>query len=200
MAGYGFIPVRNTQGGPISVNSLATYTIESGLASNIFRGDVVKIDANSLAVGPGIIIEPAAAGDTMCGVFAGCQYTKTNGEVVYDSYWPTGTAATNIVAYVYDSPWLVFKAQADQDTTPLEAGDAGTNVDMAAGAGGSTVTKMSSQVVNSDTHTTTASGQFRVVGSAQEPGATVWTAAGTTMDVYVMPLEHRALLAVGEDT
>ena len=70
-AAFGARPVRHLTGGQIRTNE---YKIASGTSSNIFTGDFVKL----LATG---YIDVAAAGNRILGVFAGCQYTASDGEV-----------------------------------------------------------------------------------------------------------------------
>ena len=60
------------------------YKIASGASGNIFSGDLVKM-ANT-----GTILV-AAAGDQALGVFRGCQYTDSSGDVIYSPYWPAGS-------------------------------------------------------------------------------------------------------------
>jgi hypothetical protein len=78
-AAFGARPVRHLTGGQIRANE---YKIASGTSSNIFTGDFVKL----LATG---YVDVAAAGDRILGVFAGCQYTATDGEVKFARYFPT---------------------------------------------------------------------------------------------------------------
>jgi hypothetical protein len=99
-AAFGFIPVRHMSGYAPRANK---YTITSGLAENIFNGDAVILAADGT-------LQPAGATEVnVIGVFAGCSYTASDGSYVYSEYWPSGTTATDIIAYVYDDPYIVFK-------------------------------------------------------------------------------------------
>ena len=69
------------------------------------------------------------------GVFAGVSYTASDGSYVYSQYWPTGTTATNIVAYIYDDPYTVFKCQSAGTPAQTNIGNA---CDVVAGAGSTT--------------------------------------------------------------
>ena len=126
-AAFGLMPVRHLSGNGYSRANV--YTITSGLAENIFTGDVVIVTSD------GVITPHTATEVNNIGVFGGVSYTATDGSYVYSQYWPTGTVATNIKAYVYDDPYTVFKAQSAG--TPAQ-----TNImnccDLVAGAGSTT--------------------------------------------------------------
>jgi hypothetical protein len=109
------------------------YTIASGLAENIFKGDMVII------INTGLITPHTATEVNNIGVFDGCSYTAADGSYVYSEYWPTGTVATDIIAYVYDCPYTVFKVQSAG--TPAQA-NIGNCADVLSGAG-STITGQS---------------------------------------------------------
>ena len=129
-AAFGFVPIRHMSGNAPRTNK---YTIASGLAENIFKGDMV------IVVAAGTITPHTATETNNIGVFDGCSYTASDGSYVYSEYWPSGTVATDIIAYVYDDPYTVFKAQS-------AGSPAQTNImnccDVVAGAG-STLTGQS---------------------------------------------------------
>jgi|TARA_R110002033_G_scaffold90392_1_gene140388 hypothetical protein len=129
-AAFGFVPIRHMSGNAPRTNK---YTIASELAENIFKGDLV------IVVAAGTITPHTATEVNNIGVFDGCSYTASDGSYVYSEYWPSGTTATDIIAYVYDDPYTVFKAQSAGTT-------AQTNImnccDVVAGAG-STLTGQS---------------------------------------------------------
>ena len=107
------------------------YTILSTLAENIFRGDIVMLHTD------GTLQPTNGAGEAAAtiGVFAGCSYTASDGSYVYTDYWPSGTTATNIIAYVYDDPYIVFKVQSAG--TPAQT-NIGNCADVTVGAGSTT--------------------------------------------------------------
>ncbi len=185
MAGYGFIPAYHLMGGTIRMRE---YTIATGLAENIFTGDVV----NLVAAG---VLEPNAAGeDDMIGVFGGVHYVDASGNQIFSRYWPSATTATAIKAYVWDDPHIVWRVQSDQVGTAMTAAFIGTNGQLDSTAG-STVTGQSGFVMDSSDmntqNTTPAEEQFTLLGSAEVDGS--FTAAGTTMDVYVRFNQHLLL-------
>ncbi len=127
-AAFGLKPVRHLTGGQIRANE---YKIASGTSSNIFTGDCVKL----LATG---YIDVAAATERILGVFAGAQYTASDGEVKFVKYFPTGTATQasgDVTAYIYDDPNIVF---AVQSAGSADFADIGNLADIVAGSGDTT--------------------------------------------------------------
>ncbi len=129
-AAFGFVPVRHMSGNAPRTNK---YTIASGLAENIFTGDLV------ILINTGLLTPHTATETNNIGVFAGVSYTASDGSFVYSEYWPSGTTATDIVAYVYDDPYTVFKVQSAGTTAQTNIGNC---ADVVAGAG-STLTGQS---------------------------------------------------------
>lgn len=133
---FGFVPSRHMSGSPIRTNK---YTITSGLAENIFNGDLVILTAD------GVITPHTAGEENNIGVFAGVSYTASDGSYKFSEYWPSGTTGTNIIAYVYDDPYIVYKVQSDG--SPAQT-DIGSNAEVVADAG-STTTGQSGFQLNS---------------------------------------------------
>ena len=171
----GFWPLRHLSGGTMRP---AAHTLASGYATNIFRGDVVK-----LVAGGGI--EVAAAGDRFLGVFDGCRYVNSSGEQVYSKYWPASTTATEIEAYVYDDPNICFGVQSAGSTVAADVGNLGDHV---AGTG-STTTGIAAHELNGATGTGDAG--FRVIGKIEQPD----NAYGTNVNLIVQPYEHEYTMA-----
>ena len=82
--------------------------IVSAYASNILKGQPVKYVT-------GGVIQPAAAGDSFVGAFAGVEWTDTTGRRRVSNYWPASTAyqTGSCVAYFYTDPNIVYEIQAD---------------------------------------------------------------------------------------
>ena len=125
-AAFGFIPVRHMSGNVPRANK---YTLASGLAENIFTGDLC------ILINTGLLTPHTATETNNIGVFAGCSYTASDGSYVYSQYWPTGTTATNIIAYIYDDPYIVYKVQSAGTTAQTNIGNC---ADVVAGAGSTT--------------------------------------------------------------
>jgi len=187
---YGFVPVRHATGGVIRTNNYKSYTIASAYATALYQGDPVLMTTD------GSLIVGTSGSAAYVGIFKGVSYRNSvTGDVVYDNYWPASQTATDIVAYVWDDPNLIFKVEADQVGTALASTDIGSNADHNAGTG-SNVTKRSGAVLDSSDISANAF-QFRVLGTAQDENETQWTAAGTAMDVYVVAVEHFYTTAAG---
>ena len=129
-AAFGFVPIRHSSGNAPRTN---VYTCASGLAENIFKGDLCIIIAT------GLVTPHTATEANNIGVFDGCSYTASDGSYVYSEYWPTGTTATDIVLFIYDDPYTVFKVQSAGTTAQTNIGNC---ADVVAGAG-STITGQS---------------------------------------------------------
>jgi len=123
---FGLRAVRHQSGGVIR---LTEYTIASAYNTDIFYGDIVEM------TGTGKNISKAAAANAdNLGVFAGCRYVNAQGEQKFSKYWPASTTATEIVAFVYDDPYIVFETQ----VSTLAEADVGTLMDWAVGTGSAT--------------------------------------------------------------
>lgn len=120
----GLTPVRYLSGGTVITHN--KYLIANGYTSAIYSGDPVK------STGTSKNMALAVAGNTMRGVFAGCEYTDSAGNRVQSKYWPASTVSTDAICYVYDDPNILFEVQADED---IEAADIGATTDLVAGTG-----------------------------------------------------------------
>lgn len=147
------------------------YTVATGYAANIFSGDPVKLTNDGvieLGTSDGTR-NGTVDGITLLGIFAGCQYDDASGKPTISPFWPTGTTATNIIAWVYDDPETLFDVQY---TNPGTAGvttmqtAVGEECDWTvASPGGSTRTGLSSTQLTAIQST---SGQFQITGFGYE--------------------------------
>ena len=157
-AAFGAKPVRHLTGGTIRANEWKI--IGDGTSSTaIFTGDFVKL------LGTGYI-DAAAAGNRMLGVFAGCKYTDSSGNIVFKRYYPASTTTLgsgDITAYVYDDHNIVFSVQSAGSTVFADLGNLGNHV---AGTG-STTTGQSAHEINGTTGMGTAG--LRILGLYNEP-------------------------------
>ena len=162
-------------GSGVATNGTTEYKIASGASGNIFSGDLVKMtNAGTILV--------SAAGDESIGVFRGCQFTDTNGDVVFKSHYPDGTVASDIVAFVHDDPDAVFEIQSAG--SPAQT-DVGLNADISYTAG-STKTGMSAVELSGTTAATTAT--FRIMGFSSDPDNS--TTGSANVNVIVKFNEH----------
>ena len=193
---YGLRAVNHLGGTPYA-GSTRMYPIASGLAENIFYGDVVNVLATGLLTQSQTT---GAAGGTAfvagtVGVFVGCTYTDPNlGTVVFRQYYPTGTVASDIQAYVIDDPAVIFQAQADGSIAQNGLG-ACTFFATAQGAGtGSTTTGNSTSAL--DATVDQAQNAFKIVGFVDSPTSTVGDAF-TDILVKFNPVAHAYTSGVG---
>ena len=157
------------------------YKIASGASGNIFSGDLVKM-ANT-----GTILV-AAAGDQALGVFRGCQYTDSSGDVIYSPYWPDGTVTSDTVAFVVDDPNALFEVQSAATGSVVQT-VVGNNADIVY-TSGSTITGISAVEISGTTAATSA--QLRIVGVSTDPeNSTLGTgSASTNVNLIVKINEH----------
>jgi len=109
--------------------------IVSGFGSNILKGQPVKYVTGGQ-------IEPAAAGQSFVGAFAGVEFTDTTGRRRVSNYWPASTAyqTGSCVAYFYNDPNIVYEIQADGSLAQSSIGDM---ADLSNTTAGSTTTGLS---------------------------------------------------------
>jgi hypothetical protein len=170
-APYGLKPYKLIGGQPYS-GSTRQVKIASGYAANIFNGTVVSIVAAGtieVVTTVGSNADPFPAG--VIGVFVGCSFTDPNtSQKTFKQYWPTGTVASDAVAYIVDDPDVLFMAQAD-DTLAQTA--LGINIPFAAAQTGSTVTGNSTTALDASAIATTSTVAFRIVDFVNGPFSAV---------------------------
>ena len=156
-AKFGLRPI-----GKLGSNSNSTgtteYDILTGTTGTIFSGDPVKmVNTGGIAV--------AAAGDLLLGVFQGCQYTDSAGDVIFSSFLPTLTASSDAVAFVVDDPNALFEVQSAATGSVVQT-VVGLNADIVYTAGSTTNGRS-----NVDLSGTMATGtaQCRIIGFSNDP-------------------------------
>jgi len=200
---YGFKPVNELGGLPYA-GSTRSIPIVSGYATNIYNGSLVYVASTGylrIATSTGSDATtngfPTGTANTGCvGVFVGCSYTNpSTKQKVFAQYWPTGTVASDAVAYVVDDDRAVFQVQAAGSMT---IADLGSNVYLNAvqsTSTGSTTSGNSNTAVNPTVVTTTAA--FRVVGFVDMVGFSQVGDAYTDILVKFNPGYHSYSNAVG---
>jgi hypothetical protein len=147
------------------------YTVASTYAANIFSGDPVKlVDAGTIQLGTS---DGTRSGTTdgilLLGIFVGCQYNDASGKPTISPFWPTGTTATDITAWVVDDPETLFEVQYSNPGTPgttTMQTAVGEECDWTvASPGGSTQTGLSTTQLGVIQAT---SGQFQITGFGNE--------------------------------
>ena len=141
------------------------YTIVSGYNQNVFQGDPVKlVNTGSITLGSSDGTRSGTTdGISLLGIFAGCQYIDALGVPTVSPYWPAGITATEITAWVFDDPEILFAVQYDNPSsgTTVQT-DVGKECDWTvASPGGSTRTGLSDTKLSATVGT---SGQFQITG------------------------------------
>jgi len=122
---YGLKPVSLT-GGRVYSGSTRMVPITSGYGYNMFYGDVVQISSGQLVVTTlGAANSPVAG---TIGIFTGCEYTNSSGQVVRAQYWPANLVTNYAVAYIVDDPQVVMKAAFQTQSTSSVSNTPGTTV------------------------------------------------------------------------
>ena len=185
-AAFGLRPIGKVGSG---VQNMGTtmYTIEDNYNTAIFKGDHVLQSG-------GYVIKGTAAGATILGVFNGCFYIDpTSKKPTYSNYYPGSinvtsagsiSGSTNIDAYIYDDPYMLFEAQCDGT---LAKTDIGKNTDTVLTAG-STVNGLSKNEIDDSTEATTAGLQVKIIGITKDPEND--DASSANANWYVMFNEH----------
>ncbi len=188
-APYGFKPV-NLIGGLPYAGSTRQIKIASGYASNLYNGQIVRIATDGTIA---LMVNVGSAGDVFLagtvGVFVGCTYTDPTLKYKLNSqYWPTGTVASDAMAYVVDDPNAVFQVQS---AGSLVQADLGANVPLSAVQStttGSTTTGNSNTAVSATAAATTLI-SLRIVDFVNGPFSTVGDAY-TDVLVKFNPVAH----------
>lgn len=151
---FGLRPVK-LLGDRSMTHGIRHIKIASGYAANIFNGDLVK-----LVVGGTVEKDTGTTTATPCGVFVGCSYTDpTLNYLLHSNYWPTGTVASDAVAYIVDDPDALFMIQAD---ATLGQNAIGTNAALVQGTG-STSTGKSAVSLDASTIASTGTLPVRII-------------------------------------
>ena len=105
---FGLKPVRLLDGSDF-INAQNRYRIASSYGTAIFQGDLV-----TPVTGGHIERHTAGSGTPVVGVFNGCFYTDpTTQKPTWKNYYPGSIAASDIMAFVIDSPDQVYKIDSD---------------------------------------------------------------------------------------
>lgn len=176
-----------------SLEVFRTYPIASGYAANIAAGDIVMLTDNGTST---TITKQTATGDTatdiaMLGVFMGCSYTDpSTGQITFNNMWPTGTVASDAVAYVCDDPQALYVVMADEAiTNTLDI--YGKNAAIVQGAVNTTF-KASRVALDASTIGTDANLPLRIIDYVGGPRG---NEVGTTYPLLIVKLNYTQLTA-----
>ena len=186
---YGFKPVNEIGGLPYA-GSTRQIKIASGYASNIYYGQVVSIVAAGtieVVVTNGDNSTPFPAGTI--GVFVGCTYTNpTTKQLTFAQYWPTGTVASDAMAYVVDDYNTLFQVQAAGSLAQATLGSNAILNAVQSTSTGSTTTGNSNTALSASVATTSGYA-FRIVDFVESTTSTVGDAY-TDVLVKFNPVAH----------
>jgi len=186
---YGLKPVNEIGGLPYA-GSTRQIKIASGYATNIYYGSVVSIVAAGtiqVVVTNGDNSTPFPAGTI--GVFVGCTYTNpSTKQLTFAQYWPTGTVASDAMAYVVDDYNTLFQVQADGSLAQTALGSNAILAAVQSTSTGSTTTGNSNTAISATTATTSGYA-FRIVDFVESTTSTVGDAY-TDVLVKFNPVAH----------
>ena len=186
---YGFKPVNEIGGLPYA-GSTRQIKIASGYASNIYYGSVVSIVAAGtiqVVTTNGDNSTPFPAGTI--GVFVGCTYTNpSTKQLTFSQYWPTGTVASDAMAYVVDDYNTLFQVQADGSLAQTTLGSNAILAAVQSTSTGSTTTGNSNTALSASVATTSGYA-FRIVDFVESTTSTVGDAY-TDVLVKFNPVAH----------
>ncbi len=134
-------------------------TIISGFATSIFQFSPVRIDDAT-----GALVPAVATNEQVLGVFAGVEFTGTDGRRRVGNFWEANTVATEIVAYYVGDPLMVYEIQGDGPVLQANVGDMADYTALA----GNTTTGLSS-IALATGGLGNAAAQLRVVGINPAP-------------------------------
>jgi hypothetical protein len=160
-APYGFKPINRLDFLPYA-GATRQYPVTSGEA--VYNGQAVV-----LAVGGTVEGSASLTTGNVLGVCVGVQYTNSSGQTVQAQYAPA-TGVSNVIAYVVDDPWALYKVAItgnNQTITPVDATIVGTNVAGVIGTGNATTGDINSSI-DGGSADDAATLPFRVVSMVPE--------------------------------
>jgi len=203
-APYGFKAINELNGLPYA-GATRQFPIARSYATNIFYGDLVQLqtDGTLILTSYSAASSPTSVIAGAIGVFVGCQFTNpTTKQLQFSQYYPASTAADDILAFVVDDPFALFKVvmvgqTSSESNTASTVGYAnqsfiGTNVYAVTGVAGSTNTGNSKMAVSGDgpsngtgnVRVASSSLPFRVVSVVPETAYSV-TGTGTSASTTI---------------
>lgn len=169
-APFGMRPIYH----PTGLDRAAVYPIGTGYASAIYKGSPVILNTDgTLNIG-------TTAADIL-GVFDGVEYVDSTGKPTKSNFWPASTTATSVVAYVWDTPTVVYEIQSDGSIAATAVGD---QADFVNPNTGSTSTGLSTATINHTLKGAGVQGQLRILGLGQAAD-NAWGDAYTVVQVQI---------------
>jgi hypothetical protein len=183
----GFRPLRYKNGSPWN-GAFTEYVVPAADGTAMFTGDLVKLGNNADDAENYRAVIQAAASDAVIGVVIGFRVDYANLNAA-----PYRVASTRRIAMVVDDPNVLFEAQEDGASDPLELQDLGANIDFVVGSG-STTTGQSAMQIDSSTHGTTATLPLKLVEATRRADNEV-VADGQANTRWVVQINNHQLAA-----
>jgi hypothetical protein len=152
-------------------------TILNNYSTAIYSGDPVSLTAAGV-----INVTASGVSNGLVGIFAGCEYTMTNGRRTVSPFWPgsAGAGATDIIAYYTTDPAIIYEIAAD-GTVPMSA--IGEQTTFGLGTGNASTGQSGATLAIASLSSSTAN-QLRVVGLAARPD-NAWGDTYTVVQVQI---------------
>ena len=189
---YGLIPI-NLIGGQVFASATRSIPITSGSATDIFFGDVVKLNSSGT-----LSKDVGTNAATPVGVFLGCSYTDPTFGLTFRQYYPANTVASDIVAFVQDDPDALYKVAVVSSGTTIGTvtrANVGENAVLVQNAGNTDTGN--SRVAISSTLGTTATFPIRIIDVIAETSPADYPASFTEVVVKWNQGLHQYLNATG---
>ena len=175
---YGLIPI-NLIGGQVFASATRSIPITSGSATDIFFGDVVKLNSSGT-----LSKDVGTNAATPVGVFLGCSYTDPTFGLTFRQYYPANTVASDIVAFVQDDPDALYKVAVVSSGTTIGTvtrANVGENAVLVQNAGNTDTGN--SRVAISSTLGTTSTFPIRIIDVIPETSPAGYPASFTEVVV-----------------
>lgn len=175
-APYGLIPI-NLIGGQVFAGSTRSFPINSGSATAIYFGDIVKLSNDGT-----LVKDTGTNAATPVGVFLGCSFTDPTYGKTFRQFYPGAVVASDIVATVVDDPDALFKVAVVSSGTTISYVNrtaVGENAVLVQNAG--ITATGNSRVAVSSTTATTSTWPVRIVDVISE----TTSSAGSYTEVVV---------------
>jgi hypothetical protein len=140
-APYGLDPVNRIDFMPYA-GATRLMAIGSNVSTAIYHGDVVLLNAGYIQKSTVTTDSTTALANATYGVFMGCQYVNTQGQLVQAQYFPGNASASSATAYIVDDSMAAFKVaitfSGNTTVTTANATVVGTNLALRQGTGSTT--------------------------------------------------------------
>ena len=191
----GALPVGTLSGSPWQ-DSVQAFVLD-GSHSAIAVGDLVQMTADGYldvyAAGEtgfiGVMVGKVPAGSTTVLGKQGEHFLSADSPVLSGAAANQSAANATDMILVCTAPDAIFEMQEDGDTDPLELADVGANIEIING-GISATTGISGMELDSDTHNTTNTLPFRLLGLVQRPDNEYVSGGQAATRWLVTPANH----------